>query len=613
MQQEKDAQQVLETETRLRQEMDKLLFNNEDGIFTTRLLNNAENAAFDFKIKAEELLDKYLSSLPGENQKVQFKRIAENHLQSRLSAVVRHEAEQFRAARKQALEDSYQQSLAELLNNPSMDNLVQLGADYTAKLEVFLEQDGFDKKSRDLKKNQVLGRLAAAAISKTLEIGGDSAAARQIHDTFKDALATLPPEEAMKLEASIKDAELGDFAAKLYNETLSKFKLADGMSDTVRMEKYIYNLTGLSRKEKDALWNYTKAKAGEDDTQRRQWIISNDRNFFNELYKYHDQLKKPLNEALKLAHIYGRDAFDKGEKMRDIMRLYAEDEAAKNNSEIPEIYLELWRGVRFGEITSPEQINAAYDNGLITKAHFYELRKDLDEIRLNGIKEHENDVWKRIELLAPKNAKRKAQFLLAVKEATKGMSPEEAYEIAVNIKKKSFSTTIWDDEAGEWETKTILKYKKEFESQGINLLSIAEFNRAFGPDVVDALGGTVKDVLEFAYEFGGPHNLRIGTPQNNAVRSLMALGQEVTPENVKIVLMQYPSGAVPPTAMIEFSGEPVLDDNVQSIRWADQLDLDLQGIKPVDEPNPQRSFLDIEREKVKQIKINPEDLKGGNK
>lgn len=580
-QREKDLQQVLETETKLRQDLDNLLYNKEDGIITTRLLNNAEGAASDFKARADELVGKYFGSLAGEDQKVQFERIAADHLQSRLSAVAKHEAQQFRAAREQALEDSYQQSIAEILNNPSMDNLVRLGADYTAKLEVFLTQDGFDEKSRGLRKNQALGQLAAAAIAKTLEIGGDTAAARQIYDTFKDALATLPPEMALKLEDSVKDAELADFAAALYNDTLSKFKLADGMSDTTKMERYIYNnLTGHSREEKDFLWDYAKAKAGEDDAQRRQWIASNDRNFFNELSTFIDQ-KKPVKEALKLPNKYGRDPYDVAEKRKDVLRAYAEDEAAKNNSEIPEIYLELWRGVRFGEITNPEQINAAYDNGLITKTHFYELRKDLDEIKLKGISEHEKDVWKMIELLAPKNKKKKAQFMLAVKEAAKGKSPEETYEIAEKIKSKSFSTTIWDEQTGGWKNETYQKWPKQYKIQGLNLLSVAELNRTLGDDVVDALGGNVDDILVFADEFGGPYNLRIGTPQNNAIKSLMALGQKVTAENVISVLRQFPDGRVPPTAEIQYGDRPYESQTTRE---------------------PQTSFLDQQRQKIKDIK-----------
>lgn len=570
MQQNENKKKALQAETEFRVWMQNSLYSNEVGEdgqpvgLLNRNLGAAQGITPEHDQRSKEKIAEYMGKVasPEESRLLQPSLIS--IYESARGNVISHEAGQRREDFNNTLENNQKQIIKDAYGLRTVDEVARAMGEMAAKTEEGERFNGVTKQETiEQKKQELAGQVAKAAVVSTLE--RDTKGARKLYDGISAGL-----NESMKAElsATIRGKEILDIADNITQTVISNKGnyYVDQMPNTDKIQNYVRSLEGpmgLTKEELNKVEDTVLARAREEGNQRREWITNNDRKFWASAFNAHDVQKLPLKEAEKLAGVYGRDGQDKGEKLRDIWRLYDVDNQGKPRSggdnENEEIYISLWHGVQYKELGSnseaKKQIRGAYDNALITKAHFYELMKDVDGLDIKGMDQAEKDAWNRVETIAPKNTREKARFMITVQEQVReqNLKPSQIFDAAEKIKKGQYKITTYDLIKGKQDEETV-GYKSRgwfwnrtkglYERQGTDMKAESEMIGQVGKRVYEALGDSPDRVIEIAGKYGGIDKIKEGTPVSNAILSLRAVGEKVTQANIDAVIAKYPNGVI---------------------------------------------------------------------
>lgn len=536
----KNEKAVLDANTAYSREAQGILYSKDaddkgrpTGVML-RSLEHADGATSDYDQKMQALKGKYLGVVQNQAQKDALSKLMNQHDVSLRGSVISHEAEQGRASFKNSLESNMKQRTldAALIKDPALlsQNVATALSDY----ETGLRRMGTDQATIDLNKKIQASDMVKSAFMPVIEKDY-----KQAQAMLNNSMAHLPKSTAEELQKAIDGKAFDDVRVNTWTQ-LSGLKLADGSMNQDLMQKKIFEMN-MTTDKKESLWGYVKARAGEEDHQKRLAEVSGDYAFKNDILGMKEKGAK-LDDALKIVANpkYGSsDNVIKSERETIAKKIWSEKTITD-----PEVYNNLWFAVADGKAGRTE-IDRAYQNGQLSASdwqglgkHWYGTEHKSDDIMMKTAME-------RIQVLADNNfssgnKKEKNAFLYDVMQNVKGKTPAELIDYANKSLEKDPNTGFL------WFGK-----KKNFVQ---NIKTTDAYNQAeamitkdLGADVTRAIldgkykgkpGDPIQAVDEFAKEFGGNDKIKPGTTVYKVIEKMKERGWTVTPQTVRDVMNQ---------------------------------------------------------------------------
>lgn len=351
-----------------------------------------------------------------------------------------------------------------------------------------------------------------------------------------------------------------DFVSKITEraETLQKgldmwnkvggLKLPDGTPDEAAMERHVMadpSITSIDQKIK-AL-DFVKARASEERVNQARADQANDKAFINQTLQGRTQ-GVPLADAMRAAQDAGKTPYDQNAYEEQVKKIYAPPSESD-----PATHNQIWEGIEGGTITNKQQIDQAAASGALNQKDWFEERKHLYNTIQNGSDPETKQTWERIKLQAEQtfgsDKLKKDAFLYEMHSISDGKSNEDLWKTA-NDKLKTDPSTQWSIFGAHFGGSP--QYESDNSKRDATNLAWGKIHQDIGEDQANAIGGGalyqgkknwgLADVNSFADSLGGWDKIKVGTPANNAIQSLMGKKQPVTPANVNAVLQKYPDG-----------------------------------------------------------------------
>lgn len=386
---------------------------------------------------------------------------------------------------------------------------------------------------------------AAEAVSGTNVVviermvdNGDYQRAKEYFEANKDQFTA---QDAVMAERRVRAGVLQDRKLRTWEGLAGpEYKRADGTYDDSKLRDAVFSKEDLSSDEKDAVFDYVRARAANADTDLHQDRQAIDREFMNNLVTAKKQ-GATLDEAMRLADRYGFDPVDAAAKADAVHKFYARPEQTDPNT-----YMALWEGVQ-GGTADRESIDRAFQQGKVSVSDWEGLRKDFWQSKVQGNDPDSKDMWGRIKLLAEtkfgNNKGDREQFLYTVQNAVRGKPPAEMWKTANDMLKDVDVSYSWFDKPA------YQAQQKQIDAQN---LAWGQLYQDMGRPTIQAIGQglllsgrdswSIRDVTSFADAFGGPAALKPGQPAGNAIQSLIRRGQPVTQRNIQAILAVHKDG-----------------------------------------------------------------------
>jgi hypothetical protein len=179
MQQQRDTQQVLDTEIKARSDLNTL----QDSL-TKRLGENANGVTNEFVQGAAKIKQQYAGTLAGKNQQLQFNQLFDNHYMYNERAVAGHEAQQRLVGQENTMTSHLALNTSDAAKDPSKQHMESLMADGFSTLDgagknIF----GWDSATVEVKKQEYAGQLISSAVTP-LVANKDFSGAKAVIDDY---------------------------------------------------------------------------------------------------------------------------------------------------------------------------------------------------------------------------------------------------------------------------------------------------------------------------------------------------------------------------------------------------------------------------------------------
>lgn len=489
---------------------------------------------------------KIRSNLNGPNQQLSFDKTSSSRYQDLNRSVQMHVSDQAAAFDDQTTQSGIDQARTAAVVNAGDNKAVDQNLDVTKQLvDGWAQRKGVPTDS-DIYKNKLTSEVSAThrdVIQAKLEAGLDDDAKQYFAD-HKDQMAAG---DVLHASSALENSEVISQGNDLWSDLQGQkgMKFTDGSLDVEKMRDYVMDNTDMSDQRKEKVWSFIKARGREYNVDRNRTMAETERTFTNGVITAR-QNGEPMDQAMLLVGKYGTDQYDQQMKTQAVQAMYAPPSKSD-----PQTQMSLWEGVRGGTVNK-DQIDSAFNNNKINVADWKSLREDYYKQQTDGEDPQTKSMNDRVKLLAAQNfgdQDDRAAFLYEVHSASQGKSPDEAWKIANDKLKGDPSTGIF----GMFQSK---QYKSDLQRDDSNNLAWGATYDAIGKKQALAIGQAVLstgkpswglgDVNNYANEFGGADQLKVGTPVNNAITSLSAAGKRATPANVKFLLQNYPDGNAPP-------------------------------------------------------------------
>lgn len=551
-----DQKVALQKQVEFLREAQPLLYSTEkdtNGVpvgIMNRQLGQAKNSTVQFDQHAQQLINKYLESLTTNSQKASFYKFAESHYNTARQQVISHEATQGREdnlnVNKAAMDA--RASFAATINDPA--TLAASIDEARATQGTFLKKTGVDQGSIEMSNQAIAGKMLTNAFNSVIE--KDPRRAQALLDAAKDR---VHQDEVNKLQLIVDGKKINDDQVQTWNRVNNvSNRLADGQLDLGKIHEQIFGMknpdgTEMPTKKKETLFDYAKAQAGEQWANKKRAEAAAEYKFVNWAATAQKEWRnnKPgvtLAEAVKQVPQFGGTQEEQSKRISILQRMFSDEAIFKN----PEVINELHKGIINGD-RAQKDVDEAFQNKLIDSAEWQNLTNKAFEVKQKGVSLNEKYAWEDAER-AIKDAVPKDQIqsaMAAIRAAAVGKNPEEIRGLVRDYTTKVPGSATWW--FGPDKKKIELEMKKTSE-QGP---AVNELYGIAGKDAVMAIGNTPEAFKTYSDALGGPDALKVGTPANNAIKSLNALGKPITPANVKFIVEQFKSsnGIIPPGTKIK--------------------------------------------------------------
>ena len=499
-----------------------------------RRLGQVGDATIDYDKVVEEINNKYSSSL-SDREKEKFSISFGTQGRAFRDNIAKHEVSQKRADFDNVFETQKKNQINNASTAINDDALSELIGSTQLTVESALKTKGLDSESIALQKSEVVNQMIQANVLNKYEVDPDGA--KITLESFKDSVT---PEFYQKLDKVVEGKRFDTLRSTMWDSSFKNMKLSDGNINLARVEKSIKE-SKFTPDQQAKLYDFAQAKAGELRQQKTQLAAAENDSFYNDFAKTKAR-NVPLEEALKVAGKHGGDAWDVSQREDFIKKAYSTP--VKTD---PEVYLATWEKVQDGVITK-EELRDTWKNNNISNDDFEALSKDLFKRQSTGEGDKGMD---RIKLLAAEKFNQydkleKDQYLYEMAQATRGMKPEQKLAYAQDALQKVVTST-----GTLWDTKKP-KYQVDLMKRDANSEAWGAIYNDIGAKEVEAIikgqarkGATsfgIDDVDKIASALGGYESMKVGTPANNAMKSLIKNNKPVNVENIRALLQQRPDG-----------------------------------------------------------------------
>lgn len=372
--------------------------------------------------------------------------------------------------------------------------------------------------------------------------------ARELFDASKGAMTA---QDQLSVESALRQSDLLEKGNDAWDQ-VSGMKLANGEPDEARMRSAVFSMD-LSPADKEHVWDFVKARSGEEISNKAREDQARERGFLNQVLKGKQQ-GADLTSAIKLAQNTGIDTYEQNIFADAAKKIYAPPDVTSDKS----AYMNLWERVRNGD-AAKQDIDQAWNQGKLSTSDWESLRKDWYNQKTSPTSDPAiKDAWDRVNALADQNftnKKDREEFLYIQHQKyrdTDGVAPEEIIKGAQDSL-KTVGQHPWFGVSflPSWNTGET-GWKADLKKTDAANLAWGQAYQDLGKDAVDAFREGVEfqskraaspaDLNAFAERYGGYQNLKPGTPVYNAILSIQKAGRPVVPENIDWVLKKYPDG-----------------------------------------------------------------------
>lgn len=496
-------------------------------------------------------VQKIQDGLVGQNQKLAFARTSAQRYQDLNKSVQTHVASEAQNFDDQTTQSGIDQARTAAIVNAGDDQQVQQNLDIQKQLvDGWAERKGIPVDS-DIYKDKLTAEQSAThlnVIHARLQSGLDQGA-QNYFDAHKDGMSGTDLQNAENaLDASKVVGESND----LFNDIVSKdngqqFKYSDGSINGEAVRKYVMDETDGDMSDQRALkvLGQVKAQVAEYNRDRYHQISANERDFANEVITNRQQ-GDDLQDSLKLATKWGHDAYDIAQKQAFIQKTYEPPAATKAIA-----HEQLREGIQNGSVELAD-IDRAMNKSDINAEDWASLRQMKLKTATDGTDPQMKYTDNLIKDLAQKqfgnDRDQTAQFQYVLSKKAEGKSPDEKLAIAQQELQNvpNPDSYFWGKMAKSKEDYQALQSQATAQGamyQDIGFKQVQAVASGMSGGGFNKVTNPEANVQAFANTLGVKYDdLKVGTPYNNAIRSLQSKGKIVSPDAVRKVIDKYPNG-----------------------------------------------------------------------
>jgi hypothetical protein len=440
-----------------------------------------------------------------------------------------------------------------------MQNLRETVTGHAGRRGYLTDKDGKESPVYKARVTEALSAAHGSVIEARLAAGQYYAAKSYFDKAKKAGEVTAQAQERIEsaLDNQAVVVEGNALWSKIIDSKDARFPNGE-MNQEMILQK-VETSGGLNPRRAEAVRNFVKGKMSE------QFYFDNKANQQREhLFKSEVLRLKasnaPLEEIMPLAATFARgtsantDMVDLAENQEFIRRLYS---AEKPSSEQLNRAADIEDMIAFGQ----GDVNLGFlqsekAQGKVTDTQFWDLR---DKWRRSEGQEVKASVRgaKQQAIEVAKNRYRNQRDLNVFRQIFHEKSAslktaEEIKDLATDLMSDDPSTQFsWPRPWGGYEKFKVIHERSEKENK-----ALGEYYTSIGKDQTNQIlnfyrtkegVANAKTLDEFAKEMGGMDKLRAGSPANNAIQSIIEKNRKgdnikLTPENVKRILKQFPTG-----------------------------------------------------------------------
>lgn len=494
----------------------------------------------------QEGISKIRGNLNGQNQQLAFDQTSATRYQDLNKSVQMHVNQQGNEFADQTDQSAITQATNEAVVNAGDNSIVGTNLLRIEDLtQNYARRHGIPEDS-DVYKELLTKNLSSAhrdVIQAKLEAGLDNDA----KDYFRDNKIEMTAGDVLHATTALDGTEIVSQGNQIWNDIQNQkgMHFSDGSLNVENMREKVMDLDGLSDRKKEQVWSFLKARGKDYNIDRMRTIGENERTFANTVVTA-KQNGTPIDQAMINVGKFAIDPYDAAMKAAFIQKTYAPPEATGVIAE-----QQLKEGIQNGVIALP-QVDAAFNRGDITAPKWAELRQLAIKTKTDGLDPLVKDNEARITELATQTLGNNKDEILKFKNTldreSTDLSPQEKL-----IKAKE----LLKDRSSWYSLTKDRQYNTDYQDQISKDTAIGGMYDAMGYKQAQAISAGMAqpqdrmkrnpdpsgDVKAFAAQLGVPTGaLKTGSPQNNAIQSLISKGKLVTPAAVQSVLKQYPDG-----------------------------------------------------------------------
>lgn len=506
-------------------------------------------AAPDYAEKAwNDGVQKIRSGLNGPNQQLAFDKTSGSRFQDLNKSVQMHVNDQGNAYADQTDQAAIEQARTQAVVNAGDDSVIGKNIELQkASVDNWASRHGIPQDSPAYA-NKLMSEMSAThrdVVQAKLEAGLDDDAKEYLSNN-KDSMTSA---DFLHAQGALENSEVIGTSQDMFQDVLSKpgMKYGDGTLNGEAIRKYVMeNTPDMSSEKQLKVLSQVKAQGAEYNKDRYHTIQNNELDFTNNVVSDRKN-GVPIDQAMLRVGSAATGAYDAALKTAFIQKTYAPPEATTVM-----IHEQLKEGIKNGTV-GLDNIDAAMKTGDIGPTEWAELRQLQLKTAADGIDPISKDANKNIQDMAKDkfgSSKEKIdQFNYVLDKKTAGQSPAQKLITAQEELKNV-------PDPAPWAFFDVPKYKVDYQGIQNQTKAVGAIYNDLGYKQAQAISSGMtkgnpyqrntdpsENIHSFADSLGVKYeDLKVGTPTNNAVQSLMSKNKQVTPNSVQMVLKKYPDG-----------------------------------------------------------------------
>lgn len=359
---EQMEKQALDKSRLINQVLEKALNEPETG-FLTREMDNANGIAVEFDQVATQAYEDAMADVTEPAVRRMATELYTRNLEPMRTRVITHEARQRRASLEASNKAAIESVVYDAVSLTDPQDLVAAVNTATAINTNYLTKSGASPEVIALANKNLAEKTVESSLNALL--AKDPAAAQKNLNALR---GQLDPAVVTRVEQGIAGKLLEIERVNIWNQYAPGARRADGTVDYNALAGIVDGMPNLTEPQKDKVKQYLRGKAGEADYMARTGRAQRQKDLAEAVLESRRN-GGSLDDALKLVakHSVGAIEIQKNEAY---VRRQFTNAGVKSNSDA---FMELYRGIRMGELTE-DDVERAADAGLLSDKDERKLR-----------------------------------------------------------------------------------------------------------------------------------------------------------------------------------------------------------------------------------------------